>query len=466
MVIILPHFYLEMGPVKRGYRIELEVSALTAEGDGLAHVGHREVVVRQAVPGDRVAARVVKKRKGRVEAEVEEFLATTYNREEPRCAHFGHCGGCRWQELPYAAQLAVKEHIIASTLATSGLELPTAAPILPSPTPFFYRNKMEFSFGTDRAGLLQLGLHGRGRFNWIFDVEECHLQSRTSNRIVGAARRIGRALGLSAYDLKRHQGLLRFLVVREGKQTEEVMVNLVVSSYPDLGVQQLAAQLLDAVPEIDVLLVTLHTGKAQVAAGEREFVLKGSGRITEVCAGLEFDISPQAFFQTNSLQAERLYEVVARVAGPQRAVLDLYCGTGSISLLLARQAQFVLGIEVVAEAVEDARRNAERNRLEHCEFAVGAAEDILGALAAQGRQFDLVVVDPPRPGIHKKALAGLCALASPRIIYVSCNVHSLAGDLRALGQAGYGVHSVQPVDMFPQTPHCEVVVELGKQVDR
>ena len=152
------------------------------------------------------------------------------------------------------------------------------------------------------------------------------------------------------------------------------------------------------------------------------------------------------------------------MAGPQKAVLDLYCGTGSISLLLARQSQFVLGIEVVAEAVEDAMNNAVRNRIEHCEFMVGAAEDILGELAAQGRRFDLAVVDPPRPGIHKKALAGLCALAPPRIIYVSCNVHTLAGDLCALGEAGYGVRSVQPVDMFPQTPHCEVVVELCKQV--
>ena len=450
--------------MKRGDRIEVEIAALTTRGDGLAYVGQRAVVVRQSVPGDRVAARIVKKRKGQFEADVEEFLTEGYKRQEPRCAHFGHCGGCRWQELPYAAQLAVKEQMIAAALATSGLALPPAAAILPSPTPFFYRNKMEFSFGTDRTGSLQLGLHIRGRFNWIFDVEECHLQSRTSNRIVRAARRISQALGLSAYDLRRHQGLLRFLVVREGKQSGEVMVNLVVSAYPDLGVQQLAEQLLDAVPEIAVLLVTLHTGKAQVAAGEREFVLKGSGRITEVCAGLEFDISPQSFFQTNSLQAERLYEVIARVAGPQEAVLDLYCGTGSISLLLARQSQFVLGVEVVAEAVADARRNAARNRIEHCEFLVGAAEDTLGELAAQGRHFGLAVVDPPRPGIHKKALAGLCALGPPRILYVSCNVHSLAGDLCALSEAGYGVRSVQPVDMFPQTPHCEVVVELYKQV--
>ncbi len=449
--------------MKRGDRIEVEVSALTAKGDGMACVGHREVVVRRSVPGDRVVARVVKQRKGRFEAEIEQFLIEGHKRQEPRCAHFGHCGGCRWQELPYAAQLAVKEQMVASALATSGLALPPAAPILPSPAPFFYRNKMEFSFGSDRAGLLQLGLHARGRFNWIFDVEECHLQSDISNRIVGAVRRIGQALGLSAYDLKRHQGLLRFLVVRQSKRGGQVMINLVVSAYPDVGVQQLAEQLLDAVPEIDVLLVTLHTGKAQVAAGEREFVLKGSGRITEVCAGLKFDISPQSFFQTNSLQAERLYEVIARMAGPQKAVLDLYCGTGSISLLLARQSQFVLGIEVVAEAVEDAKRNAGRNQLGHCRFAVGAVEDILGELAVQGQRFDLAVVDPPRPGIHKKALAGLCALAPPRIIYVSCNVYTLADDLRTLGQAGYGVGSVQPVDMFPQTPHCEVVVELCKQ---
>ena len=448
--------------MKRGDRVEVEVTSLNAKGDGVAHIAGREVLVRRSVPGDRVAVRLIAKRKGRFEAEIEEFLAVEYKRQIPRCAHFGLCGGCRWQELAYDDQLKVKEQMVAEALVASQLELPTQEPILPSPTPFFYRNKMEFSFGANSEGLLQLGLHVRGRFNRIFDVEECHLQSPVSNRIVGVARRAARDLGLSPYDLKRHEGLLRFLVIREGKQTAELMVNLVVASYPDGGVHDLAAQVIEAVPEISTFMVTLHTGKAQVAAGEREFVLKGAGRLVEVVAGLEFDISAQSFFQTNPLQAERLYEIVAQMAGEPEAILDLYCGTGSISLRLAGQARSVLGVEVVAEAVEDAVHNAERNGVTNCEFVAGPAESILGELAVQGRQFDLVIVDPPRAGIHKKALAGLCALNPPRIIYVSCNPHTLAHDLASLGESGYKVERVQPVDMFPQTPHCEVVVEICK----
>ena len=373
--------------MKRGDLIEVEVAALTTKGDGMAYVGHREVVVRQSIPGDRVSARVVKKRKGRIEAEVEEFLAEGYKREESRCAHFWTL---RRLSLAGIALCGPTRRQGADGRQRIGNQWPDAAARsadFAQSDPLFLSQQDGIFLWHESRGLVAIGLARARAFQLDLRCRRvpstvAHFQSHRRSD-----RRISQALGLSAYDLKRHQGLLRFLVVREGKRSGEVMVNLVVASYPDPGVQQLAEQLLDAVPEIDVLLVTLHTGKAQVAAGEREFVLKGSGRITEVCASLEFDISPQSFFQTNSLQAERLYAVIARVAGPQKAVLDLYCGTGSISLLLARQSQFVLGIEVVAEAVEDARRNAARNRIEHCEFTVGAAEDILGELAVQGPAF-------------------------------------------------------------------------------
>ena len=444
--------------MKPGNRIEVAVESLNAKGDGVARVGEREVLVRRAVPGDRAVVRLVKKRKGRFEAEIEELVTEGYARQQARCRHFGMCGGCRWQELAYADQLAVKEQMVAEALATSGQDLPPLEAILPSPDPFFYRNKMEFSFGRDRDGLLQLGLHVRGRFNWIFDLEECHLQSPLSNRIVESVRCAARRLQLAPYDLKRHEGLLRFLVVRDAKRTGQVMVNLVVASYPDPAIAELVDRVIADIGEINVFLVTLHTGKAQVAIGEREFLIKGDGRISEECAGLQFDISPQSFFQTNPVQAERLYALVAEMAGSVGAVLDMYCGTGSISLLLAAQAQSVLGVEVVEDAVADARGNATRNGVEHCQFVVGAAEEILGDLA--DRRFDLVVVDPPRVGLHKKALARLVALQVPRMIYVSCNPHALASDLSELGECGYQVRRVRPVDMFPQTPHCEVIAEL------
>ena len=448
--------------MKTGNRVEVEVVALDSKGDGLALVGERDILVRGGVPGDRVEVRLVKKRKGRFEAVIENYHEMGYERKKPRCIHFGLCGGCRWQELAYEDQLKVKEKMVAEALATSTLEIPPCEPILGSPKAFFYRNKMEFSFGRDRDGVVQLGMHVRGRFNWIFDIVECHLQSSISNRIVESVRRVAQQLHISAYDLKQHEGILRFLVVRDGKRTGEVMVNLVVASYPDPKVDQLVAQVLSEITEIDVFLVTLHTGKAQVAVGEREYMIKGKGHISEQCAGLKFDISPQSFFQTNPLQAERLYEVVIEMVGTVNSALDMYCGTGSISLLIAGQAQSVLGVESAVEAVEDARLNAERNGVSNCEFIAGTAEDVLGDLVIQGRRFDLIVVDPPRMGLHKKALAGLIALDIPRMIYVSCNPHTLASDLSGLGDAGYRVDRVRPVDMFPQTPHCEVVVELRK----
>ena len=446
--------------MKIGNRIEVAVEFLNAKGDGVAFVGEREVLVRRAVPGDQAVVRLVKKRKGRFEAEIENLVVEGYVRQQARCRHFGLCGGCRWQELAYVDQLAVKEHMVATALATSGQALPPLEPILPSPDFFFYRNKMEFSFGRDRAGLLQLGLHVRGRFNWIFDLKECHLQSPLSNRIVESVRSAARRLQLAPYDLKCHEGLLRFLVVREAKRTSQVMVNLVVASYPDSDIDELVDRVTADIREIDVFLVTLHTGKAQVAVGEREFFIKGDGQIVEECAGLQFDISPQSFFQTNIVQAERLYALVAEMAGSVGSVLDMYCGTGSISLLLSAQAQSVLGVEVAKDAVADARANAKRNGVEHCQFIAGVAEEVLKDLA--GRRFDLVVVDPPRVGLHKKALAGLVALQAPRMIYVSCNPYTLSSDLSMLGDYGYQVRRVRPVDMFPQTPHCEVVVELRR----
>jgi len=450
--------------MKRGELVVGEVKRLSTQGDGIARCDGSEIIVRRAVPGDRVKARIKKKRKGRFEAEVERFLEYGVQRCPAPCGHFGFCGGCRWQDLAYADQLRLKARMVFEALDGRRFPLPSMRPILESPLPFFYRNKMEFSFGKDREGKLQLGLHVRGRFNRLFDVEACHLQSEMSNRILGAVRRHAVAGGLSVYDLKKHEGLLRFLVVREGKKTGKVMVNLVVSEYPDNGVEQLVESVLQEVPEIDTFVVTLHQGRAQVAVGQREFVCKGPGTIVEQCAGLEFEISSRSFFQTNSLQAERLYDVVANLAGELsgRDVLDLYCGTGSISLHLGRSARAILGVEVLAEAVEDARKNASRNGIRSCVFAAGAAEEVLSQLQEEERRFDLVVVDPPRAGMHKRALAGLVALRPPVVIYVSCNPVTLADDLEVLNQAGYRLEVVQPVDMFPQTPHCEAVVRLAR----
>ena len=449
--------------MKRGERIVAEVFELSAKGDGLARVDGREVVLRGTVPGDRVEAILGRKRKGRFEASVERFLDFGRERISASCPHFGVCGGCRWQDLAYADQLRIKEGMVRVALESQENSPSSPEPILPSLSPFFYRNKMEFSFGTDPEGNLQLGLHVRGRFNRVFDLKNCLLQTEISNCIVETVRRHAVAAELSVYDLKKHQGLLRFLVVRDSKKTGEVMVNLVVSEYPCEDVLRLTENVLKEIPQITTWVVSLHQGKAQVAVGQEEFILHGRGSILEECGGVEYEISPRSFFQTNTLQAERLYGVVDELAGDLAGadVLDLYCGTGGISLYLARRARAVWGIESVPEAVADARRNAQRNGIESCTFIAGSVEETLNEL--EERDFDLVVVDPPRAGVHKRALEGLLCLRAPSIIYVSCNPVTLAENLSVLCAQEYRIARILPVDMFPQTPHCEVVAGLVRE---
>jgi len=454
-------------PVKRGQQVTLQIEELTPKGDGLARVDGVEVVVRGTVPGDSVNAVVGRKRKGRVEARVVEVLQVRLPRREPPCSHFGTCGGCRWQNLSYSDQLQLKDEMVRRSLASRDIFPGEFRPALGSPSSLYYRNKMEFSFGRGAEGDLQIGLHVRERYNRVFDLEACYLQSELSNRVVDSVRRHAVASGLPVYDLRTHEGLLRFLVVREAKQGGGgLMVNLVVSQYPHEGIDNLVHAVTGEVPEITTFVVSLHTGKAQVASGEGgEFILTGGGHIVEECGGLQFQISPQSFFQTNTEQAGNLYLLIRELAGDMREmdVLDLYCGTGGIALHLARESRTVTGIEQTVKAVEDARLNAQRNSIENCTFIPGKAEDVLRESGKiEGKRFDLVVVDPPRAGIHKKVLWALGDLAPAQIIYVSCNAESLADDLAELMLAGYRVSVVQPVDLFPQTPHCEVVAALHR----
>ena len=447
---------------RRGEKIELDIHEVTAEGDGRARIGDSEIIVRRTLPGDRVEA-TVGGRKGKAwEATADRITNTRIPRVTPECPHFRVCGGCRWQDLRYGDQLRLKERMVVNALAKLGVPCDEQRPIIGGSAPFYYRNKMEFSFGGDGQGGTLLGLHHRGRYNRVFDVRDCRLQSQLSNRIVETVRRCTTSVQLPVYDLETHQGILRFLVVREGRNTGEVMVNLVVSRYPDRGVDDLVRGVLERVPEITTFVVTLHRGKAQTAIGEREFVLKGSSRISEVCGGIEFDISPASFFQTNTGQAAVLYEQIAEVAGDLAGatVLDLYCGTGGISLHLAKRGARVIGIEQVEDAVADARANAERNGTENCTFEAGPVEKLIATPVGENGEFDIVVADPPRAGIHRSVLRALIEMRPPSLIYVSCNPTSLAADAKVLCEGGFRVRSVQPIDLFPQTPHCETIAHL------
>ena len=452
--------------MKRGERVVVDIESLTPKGDGLAILDGREIVVPRTVPGDRAEVYLRRKRKGRFEGVADDLIELGMPRQDPGCVHFGHCGGCRWQDLAYDDQLRLKEDMVHQAFGRCNLAPQTWHPIVPSPDTFYYRNKMEFSFGTDRDGGLQLGLHIRERYTRVFDLEGCMLQSEASNQIVDSFRRHAIGFELPVYDLKSHEGLLRFLVVRDAKETGQIMVSLVVSEYPRDDVDDLLAAVLEEVGDLlTTCVVTRHTGKAQIAMGDAEFLVKGEGRITEVCGGLEFEISPRSFFQTNTRAASGLYLRITDLLGDLQDadVLDLYAGTGGVSLHLARVARSVVGIEQVAEAVDDARRNAERNNISNCAFLVGRTEVVLGELnAEEGERFDVIVADPPRAGIHKKALAGIVALGAPTLIYISCNAETMADDLLILSASGYDVRSAQPVEMFPHTPHCEILSWMSR----
>jgi 23S rRNA (uracil1939-C5)-methyltransferase len=452
--------------MKRGEHVVVDIDSLTPKGDGLATLDGREVVVPRTVPGDRAKVYLRRKRKGRFEGVADDLIELGLPRQDPDCVHFGHCGGCRWQDLAYADQLCLKQDMVQQALGRRDLEPETWLPILPSPDTFYYRNKMEFSFGTDRDGSLQLGLHVRERYNRVFDLKACLLQSEASNQIVDSFRKHAIGFGLPVYDLKSHEGLLRFLVVRDAKETGQIMVNLVVSEYPREDVDDFLAAILEEVGDLmTTCMVTRHAGKAQVAIGDAEFLVKGEGRITEVCGGLEFEISSRSFFQTNTHAAAGLYRRIIDLLGDLQDadVLDLYAGTGGVSLHLARVARSVVGIEQVAEAVVDARRNAERNGIDNCTFLVGRTEAVLKELCTEeGVRFDVVVADPPRAGIHRKALAGIVALGAPTLIYISCNAETMADDLLVLEASGYDLRLAQPVEMFPHTPHCEILTWMSR----
>jgi 23S rRNA (uracil1939-C5)-methyltransferase len=366
--------------------------------------------------------------------------------------------------MAYPAQLAFKAKQVRDCLERlGGLGAFELRPILPAPEAYGYRNKMEFTVVED-AGAPAIGLHQADRYDVVLDIERCLLQSETMNRLLDTLRHEARARRLSAYDQGSGQGLLRFVSLREGRRTGEAMVNIVATT-PDVeALGPLAERLRERVPATASVVLNVNAKKASVAVGTEEHLLLGREHIRESLGGLTFQVSANTFFQTNTVQAERLFGIVEEacaLAGGETA-LDLYSGTGAISLLLARRCRWVYGIEVAAAAVADAVRNARENGIENCTFLAGEVRHVLPILMRDGVRAEVVVADPPRAGFHPKALHALAALGPERLVYVSCNPATLARDLGDLVRQGYRLEWVQPVDMFPQTPHIEAVARLRR----
>ena len=460
--------------VKKGQLIELTVTQVAFGGKGLCRVEGMAVFVDKAVPGDRVRARISKKKKSYAEARVLELLEPSPLRVDAPCPYSSICGGCKWQFLDYQQQLDFKQQHVREALEHIGLvqDVPVH-PTIASDKVFGYRNKMEFSCADKRwllpeelgdesveAGMA-LGLHVPGTFFKVLDIEACLLQPDLGNAILSDVRQYIKASDLPVYGLRSHEGFWRFLVLRHSVAKDQWMVNIVTATEARDQVQPLADQLMEKYANVVSVVNNITASKAGVAIGEREVHLAGEPVITENLGDYTFEISSNSFFQTNSLGARRLYDVAKAYAGltGKETVLDLYCGAGTIAIYLADMAREMIGMEIVESAVADARRNCRRNGIENCRFVSG---DIRTTLVQIETKPDVMIIDPPRAGMHPDVVNQVLALAPERIVYVSCNPATLARDV-ALLKENYQVIEVQPVDMFPHTFHIESVAKLTRK---
>ncbi|MBU1019501.1 MAG: 23S rRNA (uracil(1939)-C(5))-methyltransferase RlmD [Patescibacteria group bacterium] len=437
--------------LKKGQIVEVTIEKLAFGGKGIGELEDgRKVFVEGAVPGDKIEASLTKIKKNYAEAQLERIIAGSDLRVEARCKHFDTCGGCKWQMLKYEDQLRFKEEQVRETLShIGGITEGLVQPIIGCSDPWFYRNKMEFSFGdlSKEDTSIRLGLHPAGKWRDVFDIEECFLGSERVAEILARVREF--AAGMD-------KELLVSLFVREGKKTGDIMVNLVTTDDFE-GVSKFAEICLD----LTSVYWTVIKRKRGMPTQFKEHLLSGKPCIRDRIGGLEFKISPQSFFQPNTAQAEVLYEKVKEFAclTGEEVLFDLYCGTGTIGLYCADGARQVYGLEVNSSAIADAKQNALMNGIDNAEFLCGDVyEKILEIPACP----DVVIVDPPRSGLGEKVALKITSLEPSRIVYVSCDPASLARDLRGFEESGYKVEQVQPVDMFPHTYHIENVCLLRK----
>jgi 23S rRNA (uracil1939-C5)-methyltransferase len=465
-------------PIKKGQILDVDVADLAFGGRGLVKIDGLAVFVDQAIPQDRVRIRVVRKRRNFAEAVLVELLEPSPHRVAAPCPYSGVCGGCKWQFLDYGMQLNYKRRHVAEALKhIGGIDGVAVHPAVSAEQPFHYRNKMEFTCA-DRRWLLPeemastgveadlaVGLHVPGTFYKVLDTRRCLLQPELGDSLLERFRSFIRSSGEPVYGLRSHRGFWRFLMLRHSAAYDQWMVNIITAAEKPHLLKALAEAFVAEYPQVVSVVNNITARKAAIAVGETEVCLAGSSAIRDRIEGFEFKISANSFFQTNTRGAERLYRTVTNFAGLKggERVLDLYSGTGTIAICLSGSAREVTGIEVIESAVADAVENCRINRIENCRFVLG---DIRERLALIESRPEVMIIDPPRAGMHKEVVRQVLDMAPFRIVYVSCNPATLARDL-ALMKDRYRIAEVQPVDMFPHTFHIEAVARLerinGKQ---
>jgi 23S rRNA (uracil1939-C5)-methyltransferase len=451
-------------PVTRDQELDLSIESLAFGGNGVARLNGFVVFVRRGLPGDKVRARVTKVQRRHAEAVAVEVLEPSTLRVDAPCQHYPECGGCRFQDLEYEAQLESKADQVRDALVRiGGISEPPLEEIVPAESVFHYRNKLEYSFTATPDGP-GLGFHRAGRWDEVLDIERCWLTTDLGNAVRLAVREWAREAGLAAYDQAEHTGYLRHLVYREGRNTAQVLVQLVTAPGPLHDADGLVAALRQF-PEVRSIHHAVNDRPAEVT-NLPTTLLWGEEAIEELLLGQRYRIRPTAFLQTNTKMAERLYELAVDFAGltGDETVWDLYCGIGSIGLTMARNSLTVWGVDISEESVACALENADLNGIVNAAFYAGDVGQAIEELLDRSGSPDVVVVDPPRAGLSNKAVRRLGRIGAPRIVYVSCNPTTLAGNLKQLREDwGYELRRARPVDMFPHTPHVESVSLLERE---
>ena len=447
--------------VKKKELIEITIDEVKFPNRAVANYEGHQIRLKGGIKGQKIMARVSRKKKGYVEAKVIEILEGSPLETELGCPHYGNCGGCSYQTISYENQLNYKKEQIEKLFKDEDLDIKLLG-IEGSPVVQGYRNKMEYTFGDEhKDGPLALGMHKKGRFYEIVSVEDCNIVDKDFTKILMGTLKYFQDLGIKHYNKRSHTGVLRHFVVRKALSTGEILVNLVTSSQGEINQGEFVNMLkeLQLEGELTGILHTTNDNLSDTVQADKIDLLEGRDYIVEETLGLKFKISPFSFFQTNTFGAEKLYSIVRDFAGDidDLTVFDLYSGTGTIAQIMAPVAKKVIGIEIVEEAVEMAKENAKLNGLNNVEFIAG---DVLKAVDELEDKPDLIVIDPPRDGIHPKAINKIIDFNPKTFVYVSCNPVTLTRDLKIFMERGYRVEKAKLMDMFPMTPHCEVVVRI------
>ena len=450
--------------MKRKDIIEFEIGSMEFGGESSTLIGKRKVKMKGGITGQKVKAIVKKARSEKAEVKLLEVVENSPIETEETCAHFGQCGGCSILSVPYEKQLEIKAQQVLKLFEEQDISGFEFLGIEGSPDERVYRNKMEYTFGDEvKGGPLTLGMHKKGRHLDIITVDDCRLVDEDFIKVLTSTVEYFEQKNLPYYRINSHQGFLRNLVVRKGVNTNQLMVNIVTTTQEDFDMTEYKDMILNLGTKAEVvsILHTINDGLADAVNCDELRVLHGRDYIEEVVLGLRFKISPFSFFQTNTKGAEKLYTIAREFVGDHegKVLFDLYSGTGTIGQVMASAAKQVYGIELIEEAVVAANQNAKLNGLDNCEFIAGDVAKVVKNLDAKP---DLIVVDPPRPGVHKDAIRDISGFGAKEIVYISCNPKTLVLDLKGFEAYGYKVEKVKLMDMFPNTPHVETVCLLSR----